>query len=201
MKSSGCGKQTLTVNWNTYSDAAVKEVYSRQPVADSTEAKPKPPPPPPPFTPIPASALTPAQSKPEVQRRALYQKLQSGWGTFFHPSMLTWVLLPESFAVSVSLFRLSTGAFLGNNCAVGQAACPVVALTINPGSMHQYAIRPGKEPSAEPIAHICVRAGSGATLGTALSRTHPHSPRLASPRLAPPPRPTLALNTAHRGQP
>ena len=60
----------------------------------------------------PATALIPTQSGPEVTRRALYTKLQNGWGTYYHPSMLTWVLLPESFAVKVGLYRLSTGALL-----------------------------------------------------------------------------------------
>ena len=56
-----------------------------------------------PFAPIPASALKPTQSSPEVSRRALAAKQESGWGTFYHQSELSWVLLPESFIIELGL--------------------------------------------------------------------------------------------------
>ena len=51
------------------------------------------------YVPVPSGVLIPDQGPLEAQRRALYTKLQQGWGTFQHRSMLTWVLLPESFSV------------------------------------------------------------------------------------------------------
>eukprot|EP00729_Bicosta_minor_P018692 gene18692-32428_t len=95
LKAAGCGKQTLSLEWNNWSASDVKTVYARAAAAAaaSTTAAvglngpaPPSPPAPPPYSPIPASALSPAQSEPEVTRRALYKKLQSGWGTYFHPS-------------------------------------------------------------------------------------------------------------------
>lgn len=85
-----------------------------------------------PFAGIPPAALLPTQSEPEQRRRALAESLQDGWGTFYHPSMLTWVLLPESFAVKVGLYRLSTQAFLSPE-----------GLTIDPVKFHQFAITAG----------------------------------------------------------
>eukprot|EP01052_Picozoa_sp_SAG31_P025392 SAG31_NODE_2223_length_6152_cov_4.129688_3_plen_236_part_00 len=67
-----------------------------------------------------------------MQRRTLYNKLQRGWGTHYHPGMLSWVLLPESFAVKLGLFRLSTRAFLSPE-----------GLTVNPGQFHRFVVRAG----------------------------------------------------------
>jgi hypothetical protein len=111
LDSSGCGRRKLSVRWTTFDEAAT-------PLS--------------PFEPMPAAVLVPTQSAPEMQRRELATKLQSGWGTFYHPSMLTWVLLPESFAIKIGLFRLSTGAFLSPE-----------GLTANPHAFPYFAIRAG----------------------------------------------------------
>ena len=66
----------------------------------------------PPFTPIKAAALLPSQGAPEVARRELAAAQESGWGTWDHQSELSWVLLPESFVVQLSLYRISTGEHL-----------------------------------------------------------------------------------------
>jgi hypothetical protein len=111
LDSNGCGQRTLSIRWATFDEAAT-------PLS--------------PFKPMPAAVLLPTQSAPEMQRRELATKLQSGWGTFYHPSMLTWVLLPESFAIKIGLFRLSTGTFLSPE-----------GLTANPRTLHAFAIRAG----------------------------------------------------------
>ena len=85
---SGCANQKITIRWATFDEAG----FPSNPKA-----------PPPPFKSIPQTALLPAQSAPEVARRALYARLQNGWGTFWHPGMLTWTLLPEAFSVKVGL--------------------------------------------------------------------------------------------------
>jgi hypothetical protein len=77
----GCNKRKVSLLW--------KDFAAHTPV------------PPTPFTPIPSSVMIPTQSVPEVAKRALATKLQSGWGTFYSSSMFSWVLLPESFAVRV----------------------------------------------------------------------------------------------------
>ena len=64
------------------------------------------------FAAIPAAALLPAQGPGEVARRGLYSRLQQGWGTFYHRSMTTWALLPESLTFGVGLYRQSTGQYL-----------------------------------------------------------------------------------------
>ena len=135
LAASGCGKQTLALRWSTYAVAPAP-----CPVPPPSPA-PSPHPPPPTgrvcwphgaFAPIPSSMLLPTQSAPEVQRRALASRLQNGWGTYWNPSVLTWVLLPESFAVQVGLYQLSTGQFLD----------PATA-TINPMIFHEYVITAG----------------------------------------------------------
>ena len=92
MAAAGCGGRRITIRW------AMFEPTSSEPLA--------------PYAPIPAAVLQPTSSALEQQRRALLRQLESGWGTFYFPSMLTWVLLPESFAVKVGLYQLSTGQAL-----------------------------------------------------------------------------------------
>ena len=65
-----------------------------------------------PWAAIPEASLLPQQGEAEAQRRSLYAKLQQGWGTFYHRSMTTWALLPESLTFGVGLFRQSTGQYL-----------------------------------------------------------------------------------------
>ena len=88
---SGCANQKITIRWATFDEAG----FPVNPEA-----------PPPPYTSIPKTALLPAQSAPEAERRALYARLQNGWGTFWHPGMLTWTLLPEAFSVKVRIHVL-----------------------------------------------------------------------------------------------
>ena len=155
----GCGGRKLSLRWATFEDvsgaaAAVADAAPTAAAAVAGKPPPKPSkplphpwchwvaapggkfwcpaPPSPPFAPIPSSVLLPAQSAPETQRRALYTKLQDGWGTYYHDGMLSWVLLPESFAVKLGLYRISTGAFLSPE-----------GLTINPGKLHSFAVRAG----------------------------------------------------------
>ena len=140
-RAAGCGRK-ISLRWATFDPDA--------------GAAPSPPP----FTPIPASALLRDQSAPEAQRRALYAKLQSGWGTYYHPGMLTWVLMPESFAVKVGLFRLSTGDFLSPE-----------GLTINPALFHNFVVRAVIRTNISGIwtallrrsqKHVCTDRGSTA---------------------------------------
>jgi hypothetical protein len=123
----GCGGRKISLRWATFADVSAPST-----LAPTALLGPPAPPPPPPFTPIPASVLRPEQSGPEIQRRELYARLQQGWQTAYHPGMLTWVLLPESFAVKVGLYRLSSGAFLSPE-----------GLTVNPTLFHQFVVRAG----------------------------------------------------------
>eukprot|EP00936_MAST-01D_sp_MAST-1D-sp1_P001464 g1464.t1 len=113
LAAAGCGARRLTLKWARFDETSVSPL-------------------PPGFAPIPASALRPDQSLLELQRRALSTKLQRGWGTYYHPGITTWVLLPESFAVKVGFYRLSTGAFLSPE-----------GLTVDPTRLHAYAVRAG----------------------------------------------------------
>jgi hypothetical protein len=63
----GCTRRRATLRWASFPD----------PYAT------------PPFTAIPASALLPTQSAPEVARRALAAQQESGWGTWSHQSELS----------------------------------------------------------------------------------------------------------------
>ena len=113
----GCGR-SVQLRWAQYpaqSPSAQPQATAHLARPQSPHAPPPPPtpvPPPPPFTPIPSTMLVPTQGVNEAKRRALQTKLQSGWGTFYHPSHLAWALLPESFVVKVGLYRFSTGTFL-----------------------------------------------------------------------------------------
>ena len=83
------------------------------------------------FMPISSSALLPAQGAPEIARRKLAAAQEAGWGTWDHQSELSWVLLPESFVVHLSLYRISTGEYL-----------PTAGLTVHkptPGGGHSTA--------------------------------------------------------------
>ena len=120
----GCGGRKISLRWATFADVSAP--------SPTALLGPPAPPPPPPFTPIPASVLRPEQSGPEIQRRELYARLQQGWQTAYHPGMLTWVLLPESWAVKIGLYRLSSGAFLSPE-----------GLTVNPTLFHQFVVRAG----------------------------------------------------------
>ena len=87
----GCADQKISIRWATFDESG----FPSNPKA-----------PPPPFKPIPQTALLPKQSTPEATRRELYARLQNGWGTFWHPGMLTWTLLPEAFSVKVGVHIL-----------------------------------------------------------------------------------------------
>ena len=113
----GCAARTATLRWASFPSA-----YATAP-----------------FTPIPASALEPTQSAPEISRRALAAQQESGWGTFYHQSELSWVLLPESFVVELGLYRQSTGEFL-----------PPVGLTVHKPTPS------GGHSTAHPTAHTFV---------------------------------------------
>jgi hypothetical protein len=171
LAAAGCGERRITLRWATFaSDAAA---------------------PPPAYDPIPLAALQPTQSSQEATRRALYSRLQRGWGTHYHPGMLTWVLLPESFAVKLGLLRLSSGAFLSPE---GSTSHSIVAqrsnreeplwrpydtlcdegLTINPSLLHAFAVRAGlhsynrsyiqREPNPHPPAPARAACCSGGWL-------------------------------------
>eukprot|EP00039_Didymoeca_costata_P032943 m.40010 g.40010 ORF g.40010 m.40010 type:complete len:1184 (+) comp9617_c0_seq4:174-3725(+) len=66
------------------------------------------------YTPIPSSVLIPTQSTLEIERRGLRKRLLDGWGTFYFPSYFAWSLLPESFLVQLSLYRISNSHYLPN---------------------------------------------------------------------------------------
>ena len=110
----GCGGRKITLRWATFAGDE-----------DPRRALP-------PYTRIPSTALLPAQSASEATRRALYSKLQQGWGTWWNPSMLAWTLLPEGFTLKAGLFRKSNGAWLSPQ-----------SLTVNAFKLHTYAIRAG----------------------------------------------------------
>eukprot|EP00041_Stephanoeca_diplocostata_P022284 m.529731 g.529731 ORF g.529731 m.529731 type:complete len:1108 (+) comp22020_c0_seq2:118-3441(+) len=129
----GCANQTASIMWTDYRNASRHwngDALTKNPVgfgASASQVRK--------FDPIPSSVLLPTVSPAEQERRALYQRLQTGWGTFSHKSMFTWVLLPESFAVEMGLFQLSTGAYL-----------PTEGLTVNKGQLlpgASFAIRAG----------------------------------------------------------
>jgi hypothetical protein len=114
MSLAGCGR-TVQLHWAAYPAASTLHTPPERPHGVETPPPSPPPlpvPPPPPFKPIPASVMIPTQGANEIKRRALQAKLQSGWGTFYHPSNLAWALLPESFVVKAGLYRFSTGDFL-----------------------------------------------------------------------------------------
>jgi hypothetical protein len=114
---SGCTARTAALRWSSFPSA-----YATTP-----------------FTTIPASVLMPTQSTPEISRRALAAEQESGWGTFYHQSELSWVLLPESFLIELGLFRKSTGEFL-----------PPVGLTVHKPTPA------GGHSTAHPTAHTFV---------------------------------------------
>jgi hypothetical protein len=113
LAATGCGKRKISLTWATFSSGNVTTPDA-------------------PFAPIPPNALLPTQSAAEAARRRLYARLQNGWGTYFHPSMLTWTLLPECFSVKVGLLRLSSNDFLSPE-----------GLTINPQIFHTLVVRAG----------------------------------------------------------
>lgn len=64
------------------------------------------------MTPLVLAQVTiPDVAAAEFRRRELATSLQRGWGTFWNPSVLTYVLLPQSFAVMVGFYRISTGQY------------------------------------------------------------------------------------------
>ena len=144
LAAAGCGGRRLTLRWATFDAAAA---------AASTT----PPPHAPGFAPIPASALLPSTSPLEARRRALAASLQRGWGTYYHPGLTTFVLLPESFAVKVGLYRLSTGAFLSPE-----------GLTADPTKLHAFAVRAGLHSYDSSYMELSVTwRGNNATTATA----------------------------------
>lgn len=94
LAAAGCPGQLLELRWAAFSTTAF----------DGGNAS---------FSPIPAAATSPTQSDPELSRRALRRRLETGWGTFDHTSSLSWVLLPESLVVGVALYSRPTGALIG----------------------------------------------------------------------------------------
>ena len=114
-----------------------------------------------PFGPIPATALLPTQSAPELQRRELYARLQDGWGTYYHPGMLTWTLLPEGFSVKVGLLRLSTLDWLSPE-----------GLTINPDEFHNFVVRAGLHSYDNSYIEAAVTwRGVGGNINVSLAST------------------------------
>ena len=139
----GCGARTLTLRWSSVA------VSDRWPVGQA------------PFAPIPSSALLPLPSPPEQSRRALAARLQRGWGTFYNPSVLTWELLPEGFALSVGLYRLSTQALLEPR-----------TLTIDPTKFHRYAVRAGLHSYNQSFAELSLAwRGDGGGLNVSIAAT------------------------------
>ena len=68
--------------------------------------------------------------------------------------MLTWVLLPESFALKVGIYRLSTGGFLSPE-----------GLTINPGIFHEVVVRAGLHSYDQSYIEAAVTWRGNATAG------------------------------------
>lgn len=135
LNASGCSDQKVSIRWADYRNISCsfdakciqKSPTSAVGMRNATTTTPSPQ-----FDPIPGSVLLPTVSDAEQQRRALAQRLQNGWGTFSHKSMFTWVLLPESFAIKMSMFQLSTSAYL-----------PTEGLTVSktqllPGTLGQH---------------------------------------------------------------
>ena len=142
LAATGCGKRKISLKWATFA---------------ASETAPDAPG----FAPIPATALLPTQSAPEAARRSLYARLQDGWGTYYHPGMLTWTLLPESFSVKVGLLRLSTNDFLNPE-----------GLTINPGSFHSFVVRAGLHSYDNAYIEAAVTwRGVGGNINVSLAST------------------------------
>lgn len=99
-----------------------------------------------PFTAIPVTELIPTQSASEVTRRALYTRLQQGWGTFYHRSMTTWLLLPEAVQFGLGLYRQSKGEYL-----------PAEGLTLNKPQLYsgaKFAIGAGPHSYNQSFAEV-----------------------------------------------
>ena len=144
LASAGCGARTLTLRWFS---VALSE---RWPALKA-----------PAFVPIPSSALLPLPSPPEQSRRALAARLQRGWGTFYNPSVLTWELLPEGFALSVGLYRISTQVLLEPR-----------NLTIDPTKFHSYAVRAGLHSYNQSFAELSLAwRGGGDGLNVTIAAT------------------------------
>ena len=142
---SKCDSRQLTLRWAAWSDAAGRSARAS----------------PPPFAFLPSDALLPEPPPAERARRALATRLQSGWGTFYNPSIVTWALLPEGFAVSVGLYRLSTRAYLDPS-----------RLTIDPSRFGQYVVRAGLHSYDQSFSELSLAwRGDGGGLNVTIAAT------------------------------
>lgn len=116
-----------------------------------------------PWLPIPEASLLPRQGDGEATRRSLYTKLQQGWGTFYHRSMTTWALLPESLTFGVGLFRQSTGDYL-----------PAEGLTLAKPQIFagaEFAISVGPHSYNQSYAELTLKWFAGGGLNITLAAT------------------------------
>lgn len=118
-----------------------------------------------PWSPLapPAVALLPAQGDGEAARRALYSELQQGWGTFYHRSMTTWALLPESLTFGVGLYRQSTGQYL-----------PAEGLTVAKPQLFagaEFAVKVGPHAYNQSYAELSLSWFAGGGLNVTIAAT------------------------------